>query len=309
MLWWVCLLCLSLIDAQMLTSMSPVTGFNLNATTDLGFASKFYLSYNFIATDALTSNYTLKLVSIFEAKNVGGNFIQDPANILAVGNYQPVLPVPPVVTNTLSSNVTITFSAKAQNPISDPLQSLVFSHTYWLPASGKNSCPDANGRFCLKFTQSFTYSPRVQGQSLVFHWQLFENQVMGTTLNTLPVQNQVLNNLAFFSVENTALITDFQQNTHLQPVNVFLRTDNITTNGIWVVYNFPVSTAIPFAVKHDPVVGVNLAPAALSIQIVTAALSAVVVVVFIVILSCSIYIYHGNTKDYYIKLRIRQELQ
>jgi len=90
---------------------------------------------------------------------------------------------------------------------------------------------------------------------------------------------------------------------------VEIRTDNVTTNGIWVVYNFGGSANVPFTVLHDPVVGVNVAPPALSIQIVTAALSAAVVLVFIVILSCSIYIYHGNTKDYYIKLRIRQELQ
>jgi hypothetical protein len=302
---------LSLIDAQTtLTSFTTATGFNMSATTDIGVNNKFYLSYNFVATDTLTSPYSLKLVSIFEATNQNGKLTQAPGTVLPMANYQPVLPVPPVMTNPMSSNMTLTFGAKQQNPIMDPLQNLIFNHVFWLPPSGKNVCPDANGRYCLKVKQSFSYTPRVQGSSLVFQWQLFENQVMGNALNILPTQNQVLNNLAFYSVENIAIVTDAQGNTFpIQPVTLQLRTDNVTTNGIWVIYNFPASLAVPFAVLHDPVVGVNIAPPALSIQIVTAALSAAVVLVFIVILSCSIYIYHGNTKDYYIKLRIRQELQ
>jgi len=213
------------------------------------------------------------------------------------------------MTSTISSNVTLTYPAKQQNPILDPLQNLVFNHVFWLPASGKNVCPDANGRLCLKITQSFSYSPKIQGSSLVYHWQLSENQLTGLAMNTLATSNQVLNNLAFYSLENTALVTDAIGNKQIVPVTVEIRTDNVTTNGIWVVYNFGGSANVPFTVLHDPVVGVNVAPPALSIQIVTAALSAAVVLVFIVILSCSIYIYHGNTKDYYIKLRIRQELQ
>jgi len=301
-----------LIDAQstLISPFTTSTGFNMSATTDIGVNNKFYLSYNFVATDTLTSPYSLKLVSIFEATNVNGKLTQAVGTVLPMVNYQPVLPVQPVMTTAMSSNVTLYFAAKQQNPIMDPLQNLVFNHVFWLPASGKNVCPDANGRYCLKIKQSFSYSPRVIGSSLVFHWQLFENQVMGNTLNILATQNQALNNLAFFSVENVATVTDGLGNVfQLQPVTLELRTDNVTTNGIWVVYHFPASMTFPFAVLHDPVVGVNIAPPALSIQIVTAALSAAVVVVFIVILSCSIYIYHGNTKDYYIKLRIRQELQ
>jgi len=172
-----------------------------------------------------------------------------------------------------------------------------------------NVCPDANGRYCLKVIQSFSYTPRNLGSSLVFHWQLLQNQLMGLTLNPLVASTQILNNLAFYSVENSAMVTDSTGNKQTAAVTVELRTDNITTNGIWVVYTLPASNNIPFTVLHDPVVGVNVPPQALTIQIVTAALSAAVVVIFIVILGCSIYIYHGNTKDYYIKLRVMQELQ
>jgi len=112
------------------------------------------------------------------------------------------------MTSTISSNVTLTYPAKQQNPILDPLQNLVFNHVFWLPASGKNVCPDANGRLCLKITQSFSYSPKIQGSSLVYHWQLSENQLTGLAMNTLATSNQVLNNLAFYSLENSALVTD-----------------------------------------------------------------------------------------------------
>jgi len=307
----VCLLCLSLIDAQstLIPPFTTSTGFNMSVTTDLGINNKFYLSYNFLATDTLTSQYSLKLVSIFEALTVNGKLTQTGLP-LPMANYAPVLPVPPVMTSTISSNLTLTSAAQQQNPIMDPLQDLVFNHVYWLPPSGKNVCPDANGRFCLKITQSFSYSPKTPGASLVFHWQLFENQLMGLAMNPLlTTSTQILNNLAFYSLENQALVTDAIGNKQIVPVTVQLRTDNVTTNGIWVVYNFGGSVAVPFTVLHDPVVGVNAAPPAVTIQIVTAALSAAVVLIFIVILSCSIYIYHGNTKEYYLELRLKEDLE
>jgi len=235
---------------------------------------------------------------------VNGKLTPIPGSNVPIAN---MVSNPPTFINTTTSiNMTMSFSG--MTPAS-PLQALKLDHVFWLPGSGKTACPDANGRFCMKVVQSFTYNLQNQQSFLVFHWILLENQIMSLTMNPNLAVRQVLNNLAFYSLETTATATNNQLTPTPITVTAELRMDNVTTNGIWVVYPLGNLVKPPFSILHDPVVGINAPTAALSIQIVTAALSAAIVLAFLVILGCSIYIYHGNTKDYYIKLRIRQELQ
>jgi hypothetical protein len=135
------------------------------------------------------------------------------------------------------------------------------------------------------------------------------NQIIATTMNPLINAQQVINNLGFFSVENTLILADTTNAFPLQttPVKLELRSDNITNNGIWSIYTL--GTALNVKVTHDPAFGINNNGVTLTTQIVTIALSIGIVLVFLVILGCSIFIYNGNSKDYYRKLRVIQETE
>jgi len=297
---------ISFIEGQIISGFTS-QGFTVSAFTDIGLHNTFFLNYNFSAADQPTTLYTLKLISIFEALPTGVNGRLTPI----VGSNIPITSLtmnPPSHMNTTTSiNMTMSFTGTTP---AVPLTSLKLDHIFWLPGSGKTACPDVNGRFCMKVIKTFTYNLQNPQASLVFHWQLLENQIMSLTMNpNLVTSHQVLNNLAFYSLETMATGTNNQLIPTPLTVTLELRTDNLTTNGIWVVYPLSTLNKPPYSIVHDPVVGINAPTATLSIQIVTAALSAALVLAFLVILSCSIYIYHGNTKDYYIKLRIRQELQ
>jgi len=127
----VCFLCLSFINAQVqLSGFLTQTGFNMTTATDLQVHNNYYLSYNFISTDAPTTQYSLKLVAIFEATNVGGKLTQVPGSILTSANYAPVLPLVPPATNLMSTNMTLNFAANKPNPMMNPLQNLVFNHFF-----------------------------------------------------------------------------------------------------------------------------------------------------------------------------------
>jgi len=185
-----------------------------------------------------------------------------------------------------------------------PLVKLVINNVYWLKSSNKNVCPDINiGRFCVKTTITYNYLRNFGNNNpyLIFLWQFLANNIISTTLNAAPTNTQVINNLGFFTSENTAIVLDAR--TRIQqtlPVTVELRTDNIQTNGIWCIYQL--GTGLNVHTTHDPVFGINQNGQTLTTEIVSLALTVGGVLFFLVILSCSIYLYRGNTQNYYRKM-------
>jgi len=306
MLLWILLVSFVLTNSQQITKINQ-DGFNMTLSTVVGTNA---MTYTFWANDAPNVVYALKLVSIFEATNINGVFTPN-GFTSNLGQYT-------VANNTTPSLMSInnTFTYTPINPAAVNITSLTFAHTYWLKSSKHNVCPDFNiGRFCMKMVQTFTYN-RVQklpNTNLVFQWQLSENNVLANVMNTtIQRAAQVEANLGFVSVENMAIVTETafpSQGTPLAVTTMLHQSlINPQLNGIWVIYNL--GTTQKPNVVHDPVMGINLnTGAALTIQIVTAALALGVVLAFLVILGCSIYIYRGNSKAYYIKLRQTQELE
>jgi len=297
-----------LTNSQQITKVNQ-DGFNITvATVQLTNA----MTYTFSANDAPNVIYSLQLISIFEAVNTNGVLTPNGA----VSNLVPyTVAFTPLINPLTSYNSTFTYTPI--NPAAVNITSLVFTHAYWLKASKHNVCPDINiGRFCMKMIQTFTYTrkqPTTPNTNLVFHWQLFENNVMINVMNTTNLKaSQVEANLGFVSVETLANVMETQPPGQATPmaVTTTLRQSLITPqlNGIWVAYNL--GATVKPNVVHDPVMGINLnTGAALTIQIVTLALAISVVLAFVVMLGCSIYIYRGNSKAYYMKLRANQELE
>jgi len=304
---WLYLLWISLIYAQITTG--PINfqmdGFNMTSQIQtLNGYQNFY--YNFYALDLPASIFTLRLAAVFEGIMSNGRVIElGPNQLLTMTYQQPTTtPNPP-----LYYNFSITATANPPAKLNG-LQSFTLANTYWLKTSNRNVCPDTiNGRYCVKFTITFNYIQNTQNTILVFVWQLLANQIIATTMNPLINAQQVINNLGFFSVENTLILTDTTNAFPLQmtPVRLELRSDNITNNGIWSIYSL--GTALNVKVTHDPAFGINNNGVTLTTQIVTTALSIGIVLVFLVILGCSIFIYNGNSKDYYRKLRVIQETE
>jgi len=306
MMVWLYLLWISLIYAQVTTG--PVNfqmdGFNMtsNVLTLNGYQN---LDYYFYSLDNPTSIFTLRLAAVFEGIMFNGRVTQLGPNQLTTMTYgiPTTNPNPP-----LYYNFSVTATANPPAKLTG-LQTFTLAYTYYLKTSNVNKCPDINGRFCVKFTITYNYIQTTQNTVLVFVWQLLANQIIATTMNPLPTSQQVLNNLGFFNVENTISLTDTAAAFPVQvtPVRLELRSDNITNNGIWAIYSL--GTALNVKVLHDPSFGINNNGATLTMQIVTTALSIGIVLVFLVILGCSIFIYNGNTKDYYRKLRVIQETE
>jgi hypothetical protein len=278
-------------------------GFNISTAIGVnpGGLNTNYLDHYFSAMDMPTSLYTLRLSAIFEGTMVNGRVVQTGPNQLPFIQYMP--PIPAVVPM-FSYNITINSASTTQQ-----MKTLTLANTYWFKVSNKNVCPDTiNGRYCVKFTITFNYAQNAQNTILVFVWQLISNQVFATSMTQLANGNpQVLNNLGFLSLENNIVLTDTANQFPVQttPVQLQLRSDNITNNGIWAIYTL--GTALNVKVTHDPVFGINNNGLTLTTQIVTIALSVGIVLVFLVILGCSVYIYNGNTKEYYRKLRVIQD--
>jgi len=259
------------------------------------------ININYYTIDAPTWVYTIRLTQIFEGQMLNGRIV--PLGLNMIPNLVPTIVTLPPTTTSMNFNITLT--PKAPNIV--PISNLVISNTYWLKTSGKNVCPDANARYCVKFTAGFQYIQATPNTNLVFVWELLNNQLLTPVVNPSATKPQVLNNLAFLSVEPSTVNFD-NLNPNLagvaQPVRVEVRVDNITTNGVWVIYNL--GTALNVRLAHDPVFGVNNG-VNLTIQIVTTALSIGIVIAFLVILGCSIYVYRGNTKAYYRQLRVIQD--
>jgi len=233
---------------------------------------------------------------------LNGRVVPNGPNLIP--NLTPTLTTNPTP-QSYNFNITMTPKANPTTPVH--ISNLVLSNTYFAKITNKNVCPDANGRFCIKLLATFQYAQTTPNTILVFVWELLNNQLLSPAINPTALKPQVLNNLAFLSVEPTTFNSDTAVPAAAaipQPVRVEVRMDNITTNGVWVIYNL--GNALNVNVLHDPVFGVNNG-VNLTIQIVTIALSVGIVIAFLVILGCSIYVYHGNTKTYYRKLRVIQD--
>jgi len=294
---WLCLLFwISLISAQAtVPNTFAIDGFNITSQV-----VNNLMEIRFFALDTPTSVYTLRLTQVFEGMMVNGRVVPKGPNLLLPTMVYTITPI----TNTMSYNISVTVAPPAATATG--LQNLAFTNAYWFKSSNKNVCPDANGRFCIKFTAVYQYIQTAANSMLVFVWDLLDNQVFASTTNPTATKPQVLNNLAFLTVEPATTNTDTtgQFIPSTQTVTVQMRTDNITSNGIWVIYNL--GQPLNVHVTHDPIFGINTGQN-LTLQIVTTALSIGIVVAFLAILGCSIYIYHGNTKSYYRKLRVVQE--
>jgi len=297
---WLCLLWISLICAQPVINFADPTLFNIttlspNPTTGV-------LEHNFYALDLPSSIYTLRLFAVFEGTMLNGRVVQLGMNQLPGMTY-----AAPVIAAAMNNYYNFSFTATA-NGRTAGLLSFTLANSYFLKISNHNVCPDPiNGRFCVKFTVTFNWAQTVQNSMIVFVWQLLSNQVIATTMNPLVNGPQVINNLGYLHLENNFILTDMantvpQQN---QAVRLEIRADNNTNNGIWAVYQL--GTAINAKVTHDPGFGIDNTGTSLTTQIVTIALSIGIVLVFLVILGCSAFIYNGNTQNYYRKLRRIEE--
>jgi len=263
------------------------------------------LIYQYFTADLPTWQYTISLKMVFEAAKVNGNFV--PVNPMV-----PLLPAPTITKQINPTNITITAAYGQSANGFDSLDLLQFVNVF--PTNG-TVCPDANGRFCVKSTHIFQYN-RLMGQNMdkfmVFVWDFKLNNITATSTMMNPVTTptyQVVNNLGFYNIEPLMKITDLKQN-NLQferPVTVEVHTDNFTTMGIWVVYD--VTQLKHFHVNHDPTFGINRSNVGLTIEAVTIALAVGIVLAFLVVLVCAIYIYHGNTKEYYLELRLKEDLE
>jgi len=259
------------------------------------------MDINFAALDLPTSIYTLKLSAVYEGVMVNGRVVPNGINQIAGFTFTAT----PFLAPALYYNMII---RGINNPPNKSfLSNLAVNNTYWLKSSNKNVCPDIDGRYCIKSQISFNYQQALPNTILIFVWQFTANQVMATTMNPFATTPQVLNNLGFLTVETTTTNVDAlgTKPTQTLPVKIEIRTDNITTNGIWVIYNLGAPNSVN--VIHDPIFGINQNNGGTTFQIVTTALSIGIVLVFLIILGCSIYIYHGNTKQYYLKLRTIQD--
>jgi len=293
------LLCLFLVkywvSAQQVLTPFSVDGFNM--TQSYG----NLMDIHFHSLDLATSQYTLKLTAVYEGVMVNGRVMPNGINQIAGFMY--------TATPYMAPNNYYNTIIKGTNtpPNKSFLANLVINNTYWLQSSKKNVCPDINGRYCVKSQISFNYQQALPNTMLIFVWQLTANQVVATSMNPFATTPQVLNNLGFLTVETTTTNVDAlgTKPTQTLPVKIEIRTDNITTNGIWVIYNLGAPNSVN--VIHDPIFGINQNNGGTTFQIVTTALSIGIVLVFLIILGCSIYIYHGNTKQYYLKLRTIQD--
>jgi len=139
-----------------------------------------------------------------------------------------------------------------------------------------------------------------QPLTVVFVWQLNVNNVMTTSITPGTPNTMTVNNLGFFSIENTATLRD-KNNVNPQPqqipVVVQYRADNLlnlANKGIWIIYNL--GTTMKPAVTHDPVFGLNQPITSLTAQTITIALSGSIIVLVLILVGCSVYIYRVNTK-------------
>jgi len=300
MLWILLLLCVNY-------SVSVVNfqfgQFDLTVTTN---PVNNMLQYNYFATDLPAWQYTLSLKQVFEATKTAGtnNFVPDPMAQLG----QPV-----IVMQNYPTNITITVTYYAATTSFGTFNQIVLKNVFSINGT---LCPDANGRFCVKSTHSFEYV-RMPNQDMnkfmIFVWELKLNNITATAMNPAipPPIFQVVNNLGFYNIENMIQVTEFMMKNQppklLQKgVAVEVHTDNMTTMGIWTIYD--VANMKHFSVVHDPIFGINKNSVGLAIEAVTIALSVGIVLAFLVVLVCAIYIYHGNTKEYYLELRLKEDL-
>jgi len=286
-----------LVSAEQQQVLAPFATDGFNMTQWMGNA----MDINFSSLDSPTSIYALKLSAVYEGVMFNGRVITNGINQLAGFTYTAT----PFLQPSLYYNTII--RGTNNPPAKSFLSNLVINNTYWLKSSNKNVCPDINGRYCVKSKISFNYQQTLTNTILIFIWQFTANQIMATTMNPFATTPQVLNNLGFLTVETTTMNIDVMgfKPTQFLPVRIEVRMDNITNNGIWVIYNLGAPNSVN--VIHDPTFGINQNTGATTIQIVTTALSIGIVLVFLIILGCSIYIYHGNTKQYYLQLRMNQE--
>jgi len=273
--------------------------FNVTLTVDIN----NFLSYTFNSVDLPGVIYTLKLTQIYEGGMSNGR--------VALSG-QPI-PLNGLVTmktnkNTASINMTYTFNTYNYRDMTG-FKQIKITNAFWFKNSTKNVCPDINaGRFCVKTTIFYSYhqTPMNTNPYLIFLWELLANTIVSTTMNVATTNTQVINNLGFLSIENSAIVLNSQ--TGIQqtlPVAVELRRDNLPTNGIWVIYQL--GTAMFLHTTHDPVFGINQPGTTLTADMVIMALSVSTGIVFLMILCCSIYIYLGTTKSYYLNLRGPEE--
>jgi hypothetical protein len=294
------LLCV-LIQLTVAQQLISFTGdqFNVTLTTHIN----NFLSYNFNSVDLPGVIYTLKLTQIYEGGMSNGR-------VALSGQPIPLNGLATISTkkNTASINMTYTFNTNKYRVMTG-FRQITITNAFWFKNSTKNVCPDINaGRFCVKTTIFYSYhqNPMNKNPYLIFVWELLANTIVSTTMNVATTNTQVINNLGFLSIENSAIVLNSQ--TGIQqtlPVAVELRRDNLPTNGIWVIYQL--GTAMVVHTTHDPVFGVNQPGTTLTADMVILALSVSTGIVFLMILCCSIYIYLGTTKSYYLNLRGPEE--
>jgi hypothetical protein len=277
-----------------------VDGFNVTFQTDVN----NNLNALFYSLDVPMERYTLSLRWVFEAALVNGKLV--PAGAPVVMTAYNVFPM--MQMDKFSINVTIHYMPT--NNLNVNMQDMQFNYVYWFRNSTRNVCPDVNiGRFCVKTTEHFRYNNHIQNSVMVFVWNLVDSSgVVPTTSIPVGISNLAINNLGFYSVENTAnMLVNNMGNKQVVPLPVTMefRFDNVTTNGMWVIYN-NLGAVTKYDVTHDPVFGVNFQAPAVTIQIVTIAISVTVVLALVIVVSCSVYMYHTNSRDYYKKIRLLQ---
>jgi len=297
------MLCLVLLMCVGWIAANPISiqngQFNLTVTTN---PINNFLVYQYFTTDLPTWQYTLSLKMLFEAAKVNGKFVPVP-------NQMPQLQAPTITKQINPTNITITVTYGQVFNNLESLDLLQFVNVF--PTNG-TVCPDANGRFCVKSTHIFQYN-RLAAQNMdkfmVFVWDFKMNNITATTMNPGPTPTfQIVNNQGFYNIENMIKITEKPNNLQFErPVTVEMHLDNATSMGIWVAYD--VTQLKHFLVNHDPIFGINNVNGGLTIEAVTIALAVGIVLAFLVVLVCAIYIYHGNTKEYYLELRLKEDLE
>jgi len=283
-------------------------GFNVSSFQMANGAAPLDLAFH--SVDQPGSIYILRLSAVYEGVLSNGRIVPKTLlNMIATGMQYTTTYAPPTAT-TPTHSFTMNAVNAAAPTATNGLVSFSTSNTYYTKASPTNICPDLNGRFCIKTKITLDYTQMgVINTPIIFVWQLLANQVTATATNPFAgtTTPQVLNNLGFLTIETNSQLSD--KNTPTvnpigSPVTMEIRTDNFTSNGIWVIYNL--GTTVNSHVVHDPIFGINNG-LTLTVQIVTTALAVGIVLAFLIILGCSIYIYHGNTKGYYRKLRQGEE--
>jgi len=276
-------------------------GFNVTETNLNNF-----LMINFFAADNPGEIYSLKLNMISEGIMSNGRVTLAGQPIALNGN-----PATIKIINNSPVSINTTYLFRIDDPYAmGKLRLLEINTAFWLLASKINVCPDINvGRFCVKMTVKYHYL-RINDVNpnpfLIFIWQLADNAVLPANINVGTTNTQILDNLGFFSIENIANVLNAQTGiAQFLPVTTELRTDNIQTNGIWVIYQLGTSRVVH--TTHDPVFGINQTGPMLTLQIVIIILSVTLVGILLVIVSCSIYICRGSTQKYYTELRMAQE--